>query len=143
MLSTQIREAREEHGFSQSQLARLAGIHRSQLRQLEEGGNVTLETLARVVAQLPNLRSLKLGAVELHTGAVDPAAARQILIDLITAAGRALSLFDHAVASPPPAGATRFDGATAMTPELEQRLRTLETLLPDGVRDARKPRQPE
>jgi transcriptional regulator with XRE-family HTH domain len=130
MLSKQIREAREQHGLSQARLARLANVHRTQLRQLEEGGNVTLETLAKVVAQLPNLRSLSLGAVQLHTGAIDPTAARQILIDLITAAGRALTLFEPAVPAPPPAGATRYDGAAEITPELEARLRQLEALLP-------------
>ena len=130
MLAKQIREARVQHGLSQVKLARLADVHRTQLRQLEEGGNVTLETLTKVVAQLPNLRTLNLGAVNLQTGAIDPAAARQILIDLITAAGRALSLFEQAVPPPPPAGATRYDGATEITPELEQRLRELEKLLP-------------
>ena|SRR5687768_12191218 len=132
MLSRQIREAREQHGLSQAKLARLANVHRTQLRVLEEGGNVTIETLTKVLAQLPNLRSVNLGAVQLHTGAVDPSAARQILIDLITSAGRALTLFEPVVPAPPPAGATRYDGATEITPELEARLRQLEALLPKG-----------
>lgn len=124
MLGEEIRLARIGHGLTQSKLARDAGVPRSQLRKLEEGGNVTLETVRKVLAQLPNLRSVSLGAVEMHTGAIDPTTARQAITDLIAAGYRVLAVLD--AATPPPAAATRFEGGTRVDADLERRLRELE-----------------
>jgi hypothetical protein len=41
----------------------MAGIQRRQLATLEQGGNVTLSTLRKVLAQLPNLESFSLDVV--------------------------------------------------------------------------------
>lgn len=49
--------------LSQKKLAEQAGIQRRQLATLEKGGNVTLNTVRKVLAQLPNLESFTLDAV--------------------------------------------------------------------------------
>lgn len=55
-LHEEIRRARKELDLSQAQLAALCGIQRRQLSTLERGGNVTLNTVRKVLAFLPNLR---------------------------------------------------------------------------------------
>jgi transcriptional regulator with XRE-family HTH domain len=54
-LHEEIRRARKELGLSQERLAELCGIQRRQLSILERGGNVTLNTLRKVIGFLPNL----------------------------------------------------------------------------------------
>jgi len=49
--------------LSQKKLAEQAGIQRRQLATLESGGNVTLATVRKVLAQLPNLETFTLDAV--------------------------------------------------------------------------------
>jgi transcriptional regulator with XRE-family HTH domain len=49
--------------LSQKKLAEQAGIQRRQLATLESGGNVTLNTVRKVLAQLPNLETFTLDAV--------------------------------------------------------------------------------
>lgn len=73
LLHEAIREARKQAGLSQKRLAELAGIQRRQLATLEQGGNVTLSTIRKVIAQLPNLQSFTLDGVSVE---VDPAASR-------------------------------------------------------------------
>ena len=51
-----IRRARLELGMTQDDLALLAKIQRRQISILENGGNITLNTLRRVVDVLPNLQ---------------------------------------------------------------------------------------
>src|SRR5438105_3522601 len=131
MIGDDIRAARVAHQLSQARLAVLSGVPRARLRQLEDGGNVTLETLRKVVAQLPNLRSVSLGAVEIHTGAIDPTTARQAITDLLAAAYRVLAVLDAASHDPSPSStaAARFEGGTSVTPDLERRLRELEAMV--------------
>lgn len=52
MIHTLIKRAREEEGLTQAMLAVLAGVPRSQLQILEKGGNVTRETLDKVMTKL-------------------------------------------------------------------------------------------
>jgi len=66
VLHDQLRAARIRAGLSQVQLARRAGIQRSRLRIFEEGGNITLETLAKLLEQLPDVRTLDFGGVEIR-----------------------------------------------------------------------------
>jgi transcriptional regulator with XRE-family HTH domain len=49
--------------LSQKKLSEMAGVQRRQLSTLEKGGNVTLSTLRKVIAQLPNLESFTIDAV--------------------------------------------------------------------------------
>jgi len=91
MMHQQIREARVRAGLTQVKLAELADVPRSQLRKFEEGGNITVSTLRKIVAQLPELRSLSLGAVEIAAGGIDPVAVREAATELMAAAQRLLT----------------------------------------------------
>ena len=64
-IGDEIRIAREALDVSQVEFARRVGIPRSMLRRIEEGENITVETLEKVVAHLPNLQALHLGAIKL------------------------------------------------------------------------------
>jgi transcriptional regulator with XRE-family HTH domain len=55
-LHEEVRRARKELGLSQAQLAAKVGLQRRQISTLERGGNVTLNTLKRVLNYLPNLQ---------------------------------------------------------------------------------------
>lgn len=126
MLQDQIRQARVDHGYSQAELARLAGVPRERLRQLESGGNVTMETFQKIVAQLPHLKSLSLGSVELQTRGASAAQVRDALAAWLEAGRRLLTLLENVPAEPALEGDTRFRPTVALTPELELRLRRLE-----------------
>lgn len=126
MLQTEIRQARIDHGYSQAQLARLAGVPRERLRQLESGGNVTIETLQKVLAQLPRLKAISIGTVRLETGVVSTAQVRDALAAWLEAGRRLLTLLENVPAQAPPAEEGRIRPTMEMTEELELRLRKLE-----------------
>lgn len=63
LLHEAVHKARKDLGLSQKKLAELAGIQRRQLATLEQGGNITLSTLRKVLAHLPNLETFSLDAV--------------------------------------------------------------------------------
>lgn len=52
MIHVTVRRAREQQKLSQQSLADLAGVPRSQLQILEKGGNVTRETVEKLLAPL-------------------------------------------------------------------------------------------
>jgi transcriptional regulator with XRE-family HTH domain len=128
MLHAQIRQARVDHGLSQSELARRAGIPRDRLRQFENGENITVDTLMKILAQLPNLQSVTLGAVEGRTTAVDLTEIRDAVAEWLESGRRVLALVESAMARPRPGtgGATRIEPSVELTPELEARLARLE-----------------
>jgi len=78
-----IKKARKELGMSQQKLADLAGIERKQLSILESGGNVTLATVRKVVAHLPNMQPFTLGEA---IGTIAPAMAPQAQAEMAQAA---------------------------------------------------------
>jgi transcriptional regulator with XRE-family HTH domain len=94
MLHEQIREARIKAGLSQVKLAELAGIQRSLVQNLEDGRNVTIDTLRKVVPHLPSLRSLNLGSFELMPSFSTEL--RQGVQELVDAGQRLLDLIDNA-----------------------------------------------
>ncbi len=53
MLHEELRQAREEIGMTQAQLAARAGIPRNQVVRAERGENITLDTLRKIAAHLP------------------------------------------------------------------------------------------
>lgn len=128
MLHEQIRQARIDHGLTQSELARRAGIPRDRLRQFENGENITLETLMKILAQLPNLESVTLGAVQARTGTIDVADVRDALAEWLESGRRLLTLLERAVPAPLPGGggATRHEGSAPVSAELEARLARIE-----------------
>lgn len=70
-LHEEIRRARKDLDLTQGQLAALAGIQRRQLSTLENGGNVTLNTLRRVLAVLPNLQEFTFERIRMKPEYVD------------------------------------------------------------------------
>lgn len=115
MLQAEIRQARIDHGYSQAELARLAGVPRERVRQLESGGNVTMETFQKIVAQLPHLKTLSLGPVELQTRGANAAQVRDALAAWLEAGRQLLTLLENVPAEPAPEEES-----------LEQRLQRLE-----------------
>jgi transcriptional regulator with XRE-family HTH domain len=93
MLHEQIREARIKAGLSQVKLAQLAGIQRSLVQNLEDGRNVTIDTLRKVVPHLPSLRSLNLGSSELMPSVA--AELREGIQQLMDAGQRLLDILDQ------------------------------------------------
>ena len=126
MLQAEIRQARLDHGFSQAELARLAGVPRERVRQLESGGNVTLETFQKIVAQLPRLKTLSLGSVELQTHGASGAQLRDAVAAWLEAGRRLLTLLENVPPDPEPESDTRIRPTVSLTPDLELRLRRLE-----------------
>jgi transcriptional regulator with XRE-family HTH domain len=140
MLGSQIREARQQAGFSQEELARRSGLHRTQVQKLEEDANITLETLRKILSQLPNLKVITLGPVAVNSG-VDSEDFRRTVEDMV-AQGRSVLLMLEAAKR---AAAEAKAAAAAVTPppappppvrqvesELEARLRRLEAALYAG-----------
>lgn len=91
MLNEDIRQARVAAGLSQAELARRAGITRKQLRFAEEGGNITVDTLRKIAAMLPNLKRMSLGEAELTTASPDLEEARRAALDLFDVAKRLMA----------------------------------------------------
>jgi hypothetical protein len=106
------------------------------VRQLESGGNVTLETFQKIIAQLPHLKTLSLGAVELHTHGASAAQVRDAIASWLEAGRRLLTLLESIPTEPAlPEAEGRIRPGTTLTPELELRLRRLEARYrrePDG-----------
>lgn len=125
MLQNEIRQARIDLGLSQAELARVAGVPRERLRQLETGGNVTLETLQKVLAQLPNLKTITLGATELQTRGATGAEVRDVLAEWLEVGRRLLTMLENAPPAPE-AEDMRIRPGGELSPELEQRIRRLE-----------------
>jgi transcriptional regulator with XRE-family HTH domain len=70
VIGDQIRQARLNRGLSQAQAAKLAGVQRKQLSNLENDKGVSLPTLSRVVTAL-EIEVLALGPVQIVPGVVD------------------------------------------------------------------------
>ena len=140
MLKDDIRHARTAAGLSQSELARRAGVPRKQVQALENGANITMETLRRIAPALPNLKRVTIGGLEVAMENVDLEAARQAALDLFDVSKRlmaALGAFPprstvpapkaKAVEGPLPGGggAEVYDALMDMTPELRAHLQGL------------------
>ncbi|HEX9986242.1 MAG TPA: helix-turn-helix transcriptional regulator [Thermoanaerobaculia bacterium] len=57
----QIRAARLSSGLTYSELERLTGIGRQHLRSFEEGGNITVASLEKILSAIPGLPPLVIG----------------------------------------------------------------------------------
>lgn len=53
LLHEELRRAREEAGWTQSELAARVGIPRNQIVRAEKGDNITIDTLRKIAAHLP------------------------------------------------------------------------------------------
>lgn len=147
MFGPQLRAARLELGLSEAALARAAGVQRSQVRDLERDINVSVMTLKKVLAQLPNITFL---AVEptARPSLVAGETVHQIARDLLAATHRLLALTGETAAStappaPPMSGEMPPDNeevlhgtASGSSPEEETRLHKIEAALAVGPRPA-------
>jgi transcriptional regulator with XRE-family HTH domain len=70
-LHEEIRRARKDLGLSQAQLSALCGVQRRQLSTLEQGGNVTLNTLRKVIGFLPNLEQFTFEQLRMNPTYID------------------------------------------------------------------------
>lgn len=68
MWGDDIRHAREAAGISQAELARRARLSRRHLTLIEKNGNVSLETIAKILDVLPGLRRLTIGSHQIAFG---------------------------------------------------------------------------
>ena len=125
-LHEQVRQARIDRGLSQLKLSQLSGVPRSQLRIFENGGNITLQTFARLASHLPNLGSVSMGPVELELRHADLVVLRGAMLEVAEAAMRAVAMLDAAVAGrrePDDAGA-----AGELAADEIERIRQLEPI---------------
>jgi transcriptional regulator with XRE-family HTH domain len=128
MIQHNVRQARVELGLSQVQLSERAGVPRDRLRALESGGNVTLETLEKIVAHLPNLKELTIGGVDVEVTGVNVETLRAAIAEADAANRRVLAMLTAISArSPEAAGAAPApEPSTGFRPALENRLLNLE-----------------
>jgi transcriptional regulator with XRE-family HTH domain len=99
MLHEDFRNARLAAGLSQSELARRANVSRRQIQLLENGANVTLDTVRRIAPLLPNLARVTLGGLEIVTANADLEEVRQRAFALFEDVSRLI----YALGSVPPA----------------------------------------
>ena len=128
MIQHNVRQARVELGLSQVQLAERAGVPRDRLRALENGGNVTLETLEKIVAHLPNLREMTIGAVDVEVTGVNVDTLRAAVAEAAAATRRVLARLT-AITARAPEGADAApapESSSGFRPALETRLISLE-----------------
>jgi DNA-binding XRE family transcriptional regulator len=136
MVGKQIRTARLAAGLSEAELARRAGVQRSQLRELENDGNVTTATLWKVVSQLPDLPVLVLSP-EATTGMLDGPTVLQRSLEILAAANALVQLAGGTAAAQsrppaePPAGATRFEPEPTLDAKTMKLVREMDALI-DG-----------
>jgi transcriptional regulator with XRE-family HTH domain len=67
MLHDELRSARQEAKMSQAELASRSGIPRNQIVRAEKGENITLDTLRKIVVNLPIRELTLVDAVKLST----------------------------------------------------------------------------
>ncbi|HYI13257.1 MAG TPA: helix-turn-helix transcriptional regulator [Thermoanaerobaculia bacterium] len=73
-LHLQVRAARLNAKLTMGELARLAGVNRTWLQKFENGGkNITVESLGRIMAQLPNAHFAVPGGASISSAGADSA----------------------------------------------------------------------
>jgi len=139
-----IKQARLAAGLTQASLARLAGIPRKQVVAIENGANVTLNTIRRIVAHLPNLTRVYLDDVDLEISLRTPGQdrARRMAMELVDVAKQLLDQLGGPIDAPRdaagqpggeaggkpddatryPVGATRFRGGEYVDPRVVEGL---------------------
>ncbi|HEX6097272.1 MAG TPA: helix-turn-helix transcriptional regulator [Thermoanaerobaculia bacterium] len=140
LLHEAVKNARKDLGLSQDKLSELAGIQRRQLAKLEAGGNVTLATLRKVLAQLPNLESFTLDAVSATVKReIPPAEKAQAMRSALQLLGTALqSLLQSLDTGQPP-----DERARQQVREVNQILDERIGLSPEEVARRHQPRPPQ
>jgi DNA-binding XRE family transcriptional regulator len=135
MLHLQIRDARIASSLSQSEIARRAKVQRRDVRKLENGENVTLATVRKIVAAIPSLSGREVGFVELIPG-MDPLSIRKTATEMVALGTAILSALDARIVPPLPDVSREFEEATAVSPA------ALEKIQRDAASRAPAPRRP-
>ncbi len=73
LVHDQLRQAREQAGLSQAKLAALTGLSRNQIVRAEQGENITLDTLRRIMVHLPLDEVTLLERVKIKVDYLNPA----------------------------------------------------------------------
>jgi transcriptional regulator with XRE-family HTH domain len=124
MIHECVRQARIERNLSQVQLAELAGVPRERVRTLEKGGNITMQTFEKIVAQLPNLKELIIGGVRVTISGADVEDVRAAVAEADRASRRLLSLLDTVRAHAP--------GLELRLAELERKVQAIQGEAEEG-----------
>jgi len=98
-LHEQIRAARNLHGLSQQKLANLAGVARSVLQRLEDGDNVGIRTIEKVIAPLPERLTFADPSAGPGAVAVDVTALRDLGMRMVNSGAQALQALGTAQGS--------------------------------------------
>ena len=144
MLHQQVRTARQLAGLSRDELARRSGVPRSQIQKIEEGANVTLDTLMRIAEHLPNLGVVTAGPLHLQFQA-DAGELRRALVDFMASTAHLLKVLDgnrptapappQALAPDPPYSEQQLAAAArAVDTEIEEAIRLNHRV--EGKKDA-------
>ena len=107
-----------------SDVAKMADVPRQQVYALERGANVTLDTLRRIVAVIPNLSRVTLGGMDIVTANEDLDEARNAALDLLDVARRLIAALGAGTRTPaaaprqaprPVTGSVRYGGTGSKT----------------------------
>ena len=124
MIHDDVKQAREAAGLSVTDVARMAEVPRQQVYALEQGANVTIDTLRRIASVIPNLNRVTLGGMEITTANFDLEEARRAALDLFDVAKRLMTALGTVPAPPPsppragqlsPSGRVRYGGTGSET----------------------------
>jgi len=91
MLHEDIKQARLAAGLTVSQVSRLANIPRKQVYALENGENVTLDTVRRIASVIPGLQRATLGGMDVVMSNIDVDEARLAALGLFDVAKRLMA----------------------------------------------------
>ena len=114
-----VKRARLDLGWSQARLATEAGVPRERVRSLEDGANITLSTLEKIITVLPNLKELSIGRVHVSIVGIDVKEVRAAVAASEAANRHLLSILTAIEAS-------EAHSASTAKPSLETRLAMLE-----------------
>jgi transcriptional regulator with XRE-family HTH domain len=91
MLHEDIKQARLAAGLTVSEVSRLANIPRKQVYALENGENVTLDTVRRIASVIPGLQRATLGGMNVVMSNIDVDEARQAALGLFAVTKRLIA----------------------------------------------------
>jgi transcriptional regulator with XRE-family HTH domain len=131
-LHEQIRAARNRQGLSQQKLANLAGVARSVLQRLEEGDNVGIRTIEKVIGPLPEKLSFADPATAPGAIAVDMATLHDLGMRMVNAGAQALRTLG-----------TTQPAAASSTPELDELRRVVLEMIGIGAEVLQMLEQPQ
>ena len=131
MLHEEVRRARRELNLTQEELAKRAGVQRRQLSSLENGKNVTLKTVRKIIEVLPNLQSFTLAAAEVEVEPAAPSAhyweevtkTFKMMVEMLERKSELTTAYQNAIAAGNTEEAARLQAEFESLPSMELRRR--------------------